>query len=77
MTCHECGNCDESLDANDICDTCNGCRSKPKSAGQLAYESDVTASPRYHDRTPRRSWYDLSHVARCSWERNPTPRGAA
>lgn len=45
-----------------------------KSAGQLAYEADVTARPRYDDGTARKRWTELCEVARYSWDRNPTPR---
>lgn len=42
--------------------------------GRIAYEADVVARPFYEDGTPRRSWEQLSDVAKWSWERNPTPR---
>lgn len=47
---------------------------KWKSPGQLAYEADCDARPRYHDGTRRPYWGDLSDPVRWSWERNPTPR---
>lgn len=40
-----------------------------KTPGQLAYEADVAARPKYHDGTPRRPWADLCPIARWSWER--------
>lgn len=43
-------------------------------AGQAAYEGDVTARPTYHDGTRRRTWAELSNIARESWRMNPTPR---
>lgn len=46
----------------------------PKSAGQIAYETDTAARPNYHDGAPRRPWPMLPEIARYSWERNPTPR---
>jgi hypothetical protein len=47
-----------------------------RTPGRVAYESDVRAEPTYHDGTPRRTWEQLSDVARWSWERNPLPRRA-
>lgn len=44
--------------------------------GKEAYDLDVEARPLYHDGTPRKSWDQLSDVARWSWNRNPTPRWA-
>lgn len=44
------------------------------SPGQLAYEADCRATPRYHDGAVRKDWQDLCEVARWSWERNPTQR---
>ena len=51
-------------------------RSETKSAGQVAYERDVTREPLYHDGTPRSTWSELEDVARESWERNPTVRAS-
>ena len=45
-----------------------------KTPGQLAYEADVARRPLYSHGQPRRTWAELCHVARWSWERNPTPR---
>jgi len=45
-----------------------------KSAGQAAYEYDVSKTPKYHTGEPRKAWNELSDVARDSWERNPTIR---
>lgn len=45
-----------------------------KTPGQLAYETELTACPLYHDGTPRRSWDELDEISRLSWERTPTPR---
>ncbi len=45
-----------------------------KSPGQLAYEADCAADPFYPDGSKRKSWAELTDVARLSWERNPTPR---
>ena len=42
--------------------------------GRMAYEEDVRGKPHYHDGTPRRTWEQLSEIARWSWERNPRPR---
>lgn len=47
-----------------------------KSPGQLAYEQDAQNTPRYPDGAPRRTWEQLSPIARDTWERNPTPRGS-
>lgn len=47
---------------------------KPKTLGQIAYDADVAARPRYDDGTPRRRWEQLPQVAQWSWERNPIPR---
>lgn len=44
-----------------------------KSAGQIAYEADVAARPFYHDGAPRKSWDELSELARSTWIKNPTP----
>lgn len=43
---------------------------RPKSAGQLAYEADVAARPIYHDGTSRKTWAQLSDIARWSWTRD-------
>lgn len=45
-----------------------------KSPGQLAYEADVRAAPKYPDGAPRRSWAALPPIVRDTWERNSTPR---
>lgn len=42
--------------------------------GQQAYEADLQRQPLYHDGTPRKSWDQLSDIARWSWNRNPTQR---
>lgn len=47
---------------------------RAKTPGQLAYEADVRALPRYPDGGARRSWDGLDEIAHLSWERNPTPR---
>lgn len=47
-----------------------------KSLGQLAYERDLIKCPNYHDGKPRRPWDALDAIARHSWEKNPTDRGA-
>jgi hypothetical protein len=49
-------------------------RSWEKSPGQLAYEADCAAQPNYHDGQPRKTWAELRGAAKCSWERDPTPR---
>lgn len=41
--------------------------------GQQAYERDVKRRPTYHDGKPRRSWDQLSEVAKWSWEKGPYP----
>ncbi len=51
-------------------------RSQAKSMGQAAYERDVVREPSYHDGTSRRSWSELSDIARESWERSPTDRAS-
>lgn len=43
-------------------------------AGQKAYELELTVWPYYHDKQPRKTWDQLCDIARLSWERNPTPR---
>jgi hypothetical protein len=43
------------------------------SPGQRAYEEDVRARPVYHDGTARRTWAQLSDLARWSWNKNPYP----
>lgn len=45
--------------------------------GQKAYEADIKRNPFYHDGTRRRSWDDLSDIARWSWNKAPTPLPAA
>jgi hypothetical protein len=45
-----------------------------KSAGQMAYESDIAARPTYHNGCPRPSWAELWPAARHSWERTATAR---
>lgn len=42
---------------------------KAKSQGQLDYEKDVAQRPLYHDKTPRKTWDQLSEAAKYSWER--------
>lgn len=42
--------------------------------GQIAYDADCHARPRYHDGALRKTWAELPEYARWSWERNPTPR---
>lgn len=46
-----------------------------KTAGQIAYEKECESIPVYHDKTPRKTWAELSDIARWSWDRKPTPRG--
>lgn len=45
-----------------------------RTPGQVAYEAELAVKPSYHDGTLRRTWAQLSAIARWSWERNPTPR---
>lgn len=51
-----------------------------KTPGQLAYEADCALQPNYGPRDghqegmPRKTWDQLSDIARDSWERNPTVR---
>ncbi|WP_316172457.1 hypothetical protein [Bradyrhizobium sp. SZCCHNRI2049] len=51
-----------------------------KTPGQLAYEADCALQPNYDDRDghqagiPRKTWDQLSAIARDSWERDPTVR---
>lgn len=40
-----------------------------KSQGQLDYEIDVKRVPFYEDGTPRKTWEQLSDIARYSWEK--------
>jgi hypothetical protein len=40
-----------------------------KSQGQIDYEADVLRRPTYHDGTPRKTWDELSDIARYSWKR--------
>lgn len=40
-----------------------------RSAGQAAYEQDLTKRPNYHDGSPRPAWRDLSAIAQWSWSR--------
>jgi hypothetical protein len=40
-----------------------------KSTGQLLYEADVLAKPRYHDGKPRKTWDELDPISRWSWEK--------
>lgn len=41
--------------------------------GERAYLADVKERPNYHDGVARRSWTELSDLARWSWEKNPYP----
>lgn len=43
-------------------------------AGQKAYELELTVWPYYHDKQPRKTWDQLCDIAKQSWELNPTPR---
>lgn len=45
-----------------------------ETAGQRAYELDVSRAPTYHTGEPRKTWEKLGDVERLSWERNPTAR---
>ena len=45
-----------------------------KTPGQLAYEADCDADPLYPDGSKRKTWAELTDVARWSWEKLPTPR---
>lgn len=45
-----------------------------RSPGQVAYELDCAAKPRYDDGALRKTWWELDRAVRISWERNPTPR---
>jgi hypothetical protein len=45
-----------------------------KTPGQLAYETELRARPRYDDGGQRKTWDQLPEIAKWSWERNPTPR---
>jgi len=40
--------------------------------GRADYEDDVTLTPRYHDGSPRKTWEELSEIARWSWSRPRT-----
>lgn len=42
-----------------------------KTPGQIAYEANVAQTPNYPDGTARRTWEQLTSVARDSWERRP------
>lgn len=48
-----------------------------KSRGQVAYEAELAAVPRYPDGGVRLTWAALPEIARWSWDRNPTPRWIA
>lgn len=41
----------------------------PQMAGRELYEADLLDRPTYHDGSPRKTWEQLSEVARWSWER--------
>lgn len=45
-----------------------------KSQSQIDYEADVSRKPTYHDGTPRKTWSELSAIARWSWERGSAKR---
>lgn len=45
-----------------------------KSPGQIAYEAECAIAPTYPDGGRRKTWHQLSELARASWEKNPTPR---
>lgn len=63
-------------DNPDVCRTGDNRHIPRVSPGQVAYEQDVAAHPRYHaNGAVRPTWAQLSEIARWSWERNPTPRG--
>lgn len=51
--------------------------SRGHALGRAAYEADVADYPHYPDGTPRRTWDQLSEIARWSWERDPTPTTAS
>jgi hypothetical protein len=40
-----------------------------KTKAQLAYEADVAKRPRYDGGAPRKTWEQLSDIARWSWGR--------
>ena len=43
--------------------------------GKEAYEEDVRRCPIYpHNGEQRPSWDELPDVAKCTWNKNPTPR---
>ena len=39
----------------------------PESEGRALYEEDCRKRPTYHDGTPRKSWDQLTRIARLSW----------
>lgn len=41
-------------------------------SGKEAYEADCAKAPNYRDGTPRKTWEQLSEIARWSWGRSPT-----
>ena len=45
-----------------------------KTAGQIAYETELLQVPVYLDGTPRKSWDELPDYSKKTWEDNPTPR---
>jgi len=51
--------------------------STARTAGQIAYDADLAATPTYADGGKRPAWQELWEVARWSWERNPTGRNGA
>lgn len=48
-----------------------------KSQGQLDYERSVANEPKYHDGTPRKTWYELDPLEQWSWEREPRSEQSA
>lgn len=48
-----------------------------KTPGQIAYEQELEVAPEYWHGAKRKTWWQLSEVARDSWERDPTPRHPA
>ncbi|WP_316189419.1 hypothetical protein [Bradyrhizobium sp. SZCCHNS1054] len=45
-----------------------------KTPGQTAYEEDVRIMPNYPDGALRKSWDQLSMLAKRTWEQQPTVR---
>jgi len=52
-------------------------RRETPTAGQIAYEEDCRREPKYPCGTARKAWKELDHIARQSWELNPTVRAKA